>query len=395
MRILICSLFAPLCLVMSAPAASAQRLVYMVTFGNTPGSLRAQYPNGIFGMTERQRLAMTRQTLKNEIWSVSLADGKRTLLFSDEGMDFEINPTISGYAVDGTRNVAYVKGVERSWQDSLKRAYETPKGVYEIALDGSNHFRRLFDVTQNMSAAMVNAAGTRAAFWGWEDKGGYFLYVHELPSGKLLTRANITNILQTRCGNCLPEEAGWLADGNLYFTMEEGDEDDDADAAAADAPRTRLISERGEDLGSLSMHAGEMNLPDYKREISNAPYLIAQAADGSYVFRDYGEKKGPQPKPPAALDGILVVTGADFKPRRQIPLEKSIGAGLKLSLTADGKLLAFVEDRRLQNYKTERHIWAKNLQTGEDKELLAVPPPNPPNSAQPSYSAVILGWLEK
>ena len=39
-------------------------------------------------------------------------------------------------------------------------------------------------------------------------------------------------------------------------------------------------------------------------------------------------------------------------------------------------------------YKTERHIWARNLQTGEDKELLMTPP-------LPNQSAVILGWLEK
>src|SRR5690348_16156406 len=133
MRILACSFLAALCFAMGAQAASAQSLVYMLTYGNTPSSFRARFPNGIFGTTPAQRVAMTRQTLKNEIWSVSLRDGKRTLLFSDEGMGFEISPAIGGYAVDSMRNVAYVKALERTWEASPKRAtpglYETPKGV--------------------------------------------------------------------------------------------------------------------------------------------------------------------------------------------------------------------------------------------------------------------------
>jgi len=417
-RILVCPFVAAVCIAFCAQAARAQKLVYMVSYsyGSAQARLHAQFPSGIFGTTPEQRVAMTRQTLKNEIWSISLRDGKRTLLFSDENMGFEISPAIGGYAVDSSRNVAYVRAVERTWEAPPTRAtpgvYETPKGVYEIALDGSNHFRRLFDATQNMSAALVNAAGTRAAFWGWEDKGGYFLYLRELPSGNLLTRVNITKVLKAHCGDCLPEDVGWLADGKrLFFTMEEGeddsaDTDDDTTSAAAeptgtpaakqaplDVTGTRIISEQGEDLGSFPPHAGEMHSPDYKREISITPYLVGETPNGTYVFRDYGEKNGPQPQAPAVLDGILVFTGADFKPHKQIPLGKRFGSAF--ALAPDGNLLAFVEDRQLSDYKTERHIWARNLQTGEEKELLVVPPFNPPNSPLLNERAVILGWLEK
>lgn len=96
------------------------------------------------------------------------------------------------YRIPGESNLrteSRGRGVERSLktasQQRIPNIYETPPGIYEVALDGSNYFRRLLDATQNMSPAMVNATGTRAAFYGWEDKGGYCLYVYELPSGWL------------------------------------------------------------------------------------------------------------------------------------------------------------------------------------------------------------------
>ncbi|HKF52661.1 MAG TPA: hypothetical protein VKB26_10130, partial [Candidatus Acidoferrales bacterium] len=340
-----------------AQATRAQSLVYVLTYGNTPASLRAQFPNGIFGTTPKQRVAMARQRLKTEIWSVSLQGGKRTLLFSDEGTNFELIPTVDmGHSPFVGTNVAYVKGVERSWETAPPMLYETPPGVYEVSLDGSNRFRRLFDATQNMSPAMVNAAGTRAAFYGWEDKGGYFVYVYELPSAKLLTRANITKLLQAHCGSCLPQQAGWLADGKeLFFVLQEGDEDDNVNETPSGAPGTSLLSEQGGDVGAVPTHAGEMNLPDYKREISIAPYMIAQAEDGSYLFLDYGLKKGPLPKAPIRLDGFLILTGPDFKVRKQIPLGR-VGAS-EFQLTRDGTLLAYAENRELPTYRTEQHFW--------------------------------------
>lgn len=385
-------------LAVTATAARAQTLVYLVSYTNTPANFRARFPNGIFGTTPEQRVAMTRQTLKNEIWSVSVHDGKRTLLFSDEGMGFEISPAIGGYAVDSTRNVAYVKAVERAWETPPKRAtpgvYETPKGVYEIALDGSRRFRRLFDARENMNALMVNRAGTRLAFGAYENPGVYNLYVYELPSAKLIAKTDITKELQTRCAGCLPQESGWLADGKrIFLTLEEGDDDADDAPTTVLIPGVYLFSEDGKDLGSLPMHAGEMNLPEYKRQPSIAPYLIAQATDGTFLFRDFGQKKGPPPRPPIVLDTVLVFTGADFAPQKQLPLAKRGCSGF--AFAPDSKFLTFVEDRQLPTYKTERHIWAKNLQTGEEKELFVVPPPNPPNSPTPHQNAVILGWLEK
>lgn len=382
-------------LTLFTPFAHAQELVYTANYP------KAAPARGIFTMDPartppQERMMMARRARKNEIWAISLKDGKRTLLFSDEGTNFELIPTVDiGHSPFARGNVAYVRGVERSWrnvpQQALPMLYETPPGIYEVSLDGSNRFRRLFDETQNMSPAMVNTAGTRAAFYGWEDKGGYFLYVYELVSGKLLTRANIVKVFQAHCASCLPQQAGWLADGKtLFFVLQEGDEDDSDNETPSGRPGTALLSEQGTDLGAVPTHAGEMNLPDYRRETSDAPYLLAQAEDGSYLFLDSGLKKGPLPKAPIHFDGLLILTGPDFKVRRQIPLGRR-GAS-EFQLSRDGTWLAYAENRELPTYRTEQHFWLRNLRTDEEKELQIVPPANP---TDPRANVILLGWIGK
>ena len=73
--------------------ARAQTLVYSLSYTDTPAGRQARFANvspapGL--RSEEQNLAILRNTRKNEIYSVSVADGKRSLLFSDAGMDLEI-----------------------------------------------------------------------------------------------------------------------------------------------------------------------------------------------------------------------------------------------------------------------------------------------------------------
>ena len=67
-----------------------------------------------------------------------------------------------------------------------------------------------------------------------------------------------------------------------------------------DVPGTYITAEDGTDLGGIPMHAGQLQLPGYNRESDVTPLLIGQLPDGDYLFRDYGLKKGPLPKPPIA-----------------------------------------------------------------------------------------------
>jgi hypothetical protein len=311
------SLISYACLVLFVSHAYSQQLIYAVAVGETPASFRARFGSKPWPMSIDQRLAMLRRTRKTEIYSASMTDGKRTLLFSDEGLNFEISPY----------------------------------------------------------------------------SGKYTYFIYEIPSWKLQYSIELSKLLRLHCADCLPSSAVWSADGSRFFlTLDLGDEDGIADESQ-DRPGTYVISEDGTELGALAAQSGRIQLTGYHRQASIAPYLIGQFSNGNYLFRDYALKKGPSPKAPLQSQAILVISGPDFKVQQQIPLERLRLAQFQPS--ASGKYLAFVEDRQTPDYRTERDFWAKDLQSGEEKELFAAPPPNPPTSLEPNVTVVPLGWIEK
>jgi len=98
------------------------------------------------------------------------------------------------------------------------------------------------------------------------------------------------------------------------------------------------------------------------------------------------------PKAPAQAQTFLVLAKSGAQDKKVIPLRPSRLESFHLS--PSGKYLAFTEALTTKDYRSERHLWVKNLQSGEDKELFAVPPPNPPASPQPNETVVVLGWIE-
>src|SRR5271166_5871622 len=82
--------------------ARAQTVIYALSYAETPASLHARFPRGVIGASINDKLAMVRGFRKTEIYSVSMIDGKRSLLFSDEGMNLEIRPTGATLAANKT-----------------------------------------------------------------------------------------------------------------------------------------------------------------------------------------------------------------------------------------------------------------------------------------------------
>jgi hypothetical protein len=103
-------------------------------------------------------------------------------------------------------------------------------------------------------------------------------------------------------------------------------------------------------------------------------------------------KRVPSSKAPAATEQLLVITGPDGNAQKALPLQNSKGARL-FQLSPSGKFLLFVEDRLLKNYTTERHLWAKDLATGEEKELYVLAAPRYQNP-EPNTTLTVLGWAE-
>jgi hypothetical protein len=153
------------------------------------------------------------------------------------------------------------------------------------------------------------------------------------------------------------------------------------------------MSEEGADLGALPPHAGEFQLPGYTRVAEEPPALIAQTPAGDYLFRDLGIRKLPSGSVSRDPESFIVIAGSDFAFKAQQPIGKS-GVGL-YDLSPSGKYLAYIENRTVPNYRTEVHLWARDLASGKEKEIFAWPPPNPSGSPEPNVVLTVLGWLGK
>lgn len=367
----------------------AQTVIYALSYAETPASLHARFPRGVIGASSDDKLAMLRSFRKTEIYSVSMIDGKRSLLFSDEGMNLEIRPT--GGTLGGKK--AYTIGIMREWLSTpTPGANAEPPALYEINLDGSNRFRRLVEIQTGQSPAVLNPQTKKMVSGDYVSNGKYVVFIYDVQTGKLLRSWELTGLTQAHCPDCVPVSYGWLADDDrVFFNLDLGDADTD-DLSAHKIPGTYITAEGGADLGSIPVHAGELQLPGYNRQNDAPPLLIGQTRDGDCLFRDYGLKKGPLPKAPIEPETFLVLTGPDFKSKKQIPLHK-VGVG-SVYLSPSGKYLAYVEERQIPNYRTERHLWGMDLESGAEKEMLVTPPPNPPTVPEPNVSFTILGWLD-
>jgi hypothetical protein len=360
----------------------AQSLVYAVSVSDTRASLQARFSNGAIGAPINERLAMLRHYRKTEIYSVSMIDGKRSLLFSDEGMNFEITPVGS---VSGA-NKAYITGVEREWRTApVPGAYAEPVAIYEIRLDGSRQYRRLFETQPNQSPAILNSQGSKAAFTNFVN-GKDVVSIYDVPAWKLLDSWDLTKITQAHCPYCSLMSFGWLADGHrLFFDVDiVDDEGEGADETVNPVPGIYLASEQGSDLGALSPDIGALHLSGYIHPGFVNHHLLGQLPDGSFVFQDHAAKEG---HPMADLESFLVISspGSRILPRRH-------GFGSS-HLSPSGKYLAYIEERQMPNYRPEWHLWSQDLETGQEKDWFVAPSPNPPTSMEPNVTLTVLGWI--
>jgi hypothetical protein len=363
--------------------ARAQTLIYSVSYADTRASLQARFPNlSLFPSqrSEEENLALLRNTRKNDIYSVSVADGKHSLVFSDAGMNLEIR----AFAEVSPTGKAYTSGVWRERRGAPTPGFYSDEGIYELSLDGSNHFRKIAD-DQKQGRPVLNAQGTKAVFVGWENDK-FAAHIYALPEWKLLTSWDFGKLLQTHCPACSPTSYGWMADGNrLYVSMVVAGEEDD-DSAKADHPGTYILSDDGTDLGALPANIGAFQVAGYIHPNFIERQFQGQLSDGRYLFLDHGVKQG---KSPRQTEHFLVIAGADGKLQKILPLKFPIGGYTSPS----GKFLVYLESRITPNYRSEPHLWVKNLETGEEKELFSAPPPGPPNSPEPNQSIFILGWI--
>jgi hypothetical protein len=357
-------------------SARAQNVVFALSYADTPASFRIRFPNGAIGASHSDDLAMLRNLRKTEIYSLNVADGKRTLLFSDEGLTFEIRP-ISVALASGR---AFVAGVEREWRSTPSPGViETPQAIYEIMLDGSNHFRWLFETKQNQSPIFLNPQGTRAAFSVNGDLQDV-ISIYSVPEWKPLHTFELAKILKPHCPACSLVSFGWLADGaRLYLNVDVVDDDDD-NSKRPNVPGTYIASDEGADLGILTREMIPVPPSPGVAPGFITRYFLGQLPDGAFLSEENPPRTG----------GFLVISDSNFKMQRRFPQTTPARGGY---FSSSGRYLAYLESRRqTPKWQWETHILIKDLQTGEGKDLLTVPPQNPPTSPEPSVVIHLLGW---
>jgi len=361
----------------------AQTLVYSLCYSDTRASRQARFANvsPLPGLrSEEENMAMLRNARKTEIYSVSILDGRRSLLFSDENLHLEIAARAS---VSG-RGKAYAAGVWRERRTTPIPGFYSDEGVYELSLDGSNHFRKIGDA-QKQGPGALNPQGTKAAA---ESADAQSIFIYSVPEWRPLATLDLSKLAQTHCPDCTPASFGWLADGNRVFVdlVVAGEEDDNS--AKVDHTGTYILSEDGTDIGAIPPETGAFQVAGYSHPKFIDHRFMGQLPDGRYVFLDYGVKQG---KPSGQAEPFLVISGSDVKFQKHIHLNFPVGGYISPS----GRYFAYLEQRQTPDYRSETHLWVMDLASGEERELASAPPPNGPNSPNPNMTLFVLGWVDQ
>ena len=236
------------CLLPPLCTAQTARLIYSLSSKETALSQLA-HPStyNVVTASIAEKLMKLRAYTKTEIFSVSIADIKRSLVFSDEGPYFEIIPgSIQGsMVVAGSK--AYASGREPGVGGRTS--------VYELALDGSNKYRKLFEIQQpgeSFAALLfISPSGTKIGYQGALGQKE-MIFIHDAATGKLLQSLDITNL----CPDCIYITMGWLADEKRLFlldgtyTVTEGGKV--IPAAKSEVPRQGLLATTSLELKQLS-----------------------------------------------------------------------------------------------------------------------------------------------
>jgi hypothetical protein len=132
-----------------------------------------------------------------EIFAFDQITKVTTRIFSDQGTPIELLPREGSGNYPGLVTVTangrlFAQGIERSRYVGSTSPNTT---LYELSTDGSNHYRKICELVggHSLSRLLVNSCATILVYWNFSNEG-QFLFVHNVESGKLIKRINVTNI---------------------------------------------------------------------------------------------------------------------------------------------------------------------------------------------------------
>jgi hypothetical protein len=290
-------------------------------------------------------------------------------------------PGHPGEVLTSSKTKIFAHAVEKRLNPG--RWYASKASVYELSVDGSNGFRKVFDVMgdQSLAEIFVNPDGTRIGYLN--DLGQKkFIFIHESITGKLLHKIDATPVFL----DCFASNIGWLPDGErLFFTLDTGD--------------VHMTSEESyKKRGNYLLHqdgSGLVRLPDnfthlplekgFWRATDSPPQFIGGLPDGTYIFKDVKTKKGAR-----EMLSFLYKASPANQSQKEIPLR--ISAGLRwFKVSPAGQYLAFTEkiSSKEGRYEWVEHLWVKDLSVGEEKRTFTMD-----NVPFKGYYLGVVGWME-
>lgn len=369
-----------------APATAVPTLFFALSYQETAESIRARSDRYNLATASRdQKLTMVRARSKTEIYAVNLVDGTRRLAFTDEGPTFEVRPDgEQALIVEGEK--AYSIGVEREWRTGPSPGiFAKATGIYELSLDGSNRHRKLVELDDQNAQCRLFAkpAGEQLAYmtgeWGRET-----VTIVDIATGALSRRWDARKWATGYCSGANLGRLGWMPDGKSVFLTLVASPDEEPLQEGSGCDKAYLLTENGEDLRLAPVDS--LRSPLAALSIVVRPFFIGRSTDGRDVFV---VRKGGSPNGGASSGNWVVLSFDEKRGVRQIAFERE-PYDTSFWLSSSGRHLAFLHSRLTKNYRSEMHLWVKDLSNGTEREWMKLEPV-PVRSPAPIMYLYILG----
>lgn len=330
------------------------------------------------------------RSARTEFYSIEPETKNTKLVFSDVSARF---PGVNAYLIlEPIRRMGgepdqtitsvgqriFAPGVEKGQQPG--GWYAKPAAIYEISADGSNTFRKIFDLQEsvNLKKLFINASGTKIGYITYV-QAKLSVFIHDTKTGSLLHKIEMSKIAL----DCFARNIGWLPDGErLFFTLETGDEHVTSKASYKRVG-SYVMKEGGTDLVRVPPSLLTSQRKGYSIDPTIPPAMLAGLPDGRYLF---SEHQWEQNNASRSASTFLFLVDPASKSRMECPVTGSQNLYWFL-VSRSGRYLAFTENNR-QNEPEQ--VWIRNLESGAEIKLFTFPTV----SLRPPYLGLI-GWIEE
>ena len=354
------------CAVWLAPAAgSGDRFVYSVSSGESD-----RFP----------------RLLKTEIFAVDRQTGKPQMIYSDAGADFLLLPAYPGTGQEQVMVASggriFARGIERKYYTSGWPTF--PAAVYELATDGSNAARKLFDIegeygSSNFRNLFGDASGSKVGHLNYLG-GKLYMLLHDTSAGALLRKIDLSAAVL----DCFVGKIGWMPDGKrIFFTLETGDVHVTSKASYARAGSYLMEDDGGKPVRIPSDVAFHPTRPGYRFDPESPPILLGALPDAHYLFSEFqwSQAAGRSPQTVNFLFSVDPVTKAwkDFPTTTE-------GSLTSFRLSHSGAV-AFIELQRQKEIETQT-VWSMEQSSAKKQKVFSL---STKPMAMPWLN--LIGWL--